>query len=64
MKFDVLDRYTGEVKFTAEIECKEDALPSLVRDDGRNDEGGGSIRGRAPEKCDRRVEWLRFQRRS
>ncbi|MBB3521092.1 pentapeptide repeat-containing protein [Rhizobium sp. BK456] len=29
MKFDVLDRYTGEVKFTADIECKEDALPSL-----------------------------------
>ena len=29
MKFDVLDRFSGEVKFTAEIDCDENALPSL-----------------------------------
>jgi uncharacterized protein YjbI with pentapeptide repeats len=29
MKFDVLDRFTGEVKFTAEIDCADSALPSL-----------------------------------
>jgi len=29
MKFDVLDRYTGEVKFTADISCDKSALPSV-----------------------------------
>ena len=29
MKFDVLNRFTGEVQFTAEIECKDDELPSV-----------------------------------
>jgi uncharacterized protein YjbI with pentapeptide repeats len=29
MKFNVLDRFTGEVKFTAEIECDDSATPSL-----------------------------------
>jgi hypothetical protein len=29
MKFDVLDRFTGDVKFTAEIDCDDSALPSL-----------------------------------
>ena len=29
MKFDVLDRFSGEVKFTAEIDCDETAVPSL-----------------------------------
>ncbi len=28
-KFDVLNRFTGEVQFTAEIECAPDALPSV-----------------------------------
>ena len=27
--FDVLNRYTGEVQFTAQIECSADALPSV-----------------------------------
>ena len=29
VKFDVLNRYSGEVQFTAEISCAEDALPSI-----------------------------------
>ncbi len=29
MKFDILNRWTGAVQFTAEIECAEDALPSI-----------------------------------
>jgi hypothetical protein len=29
MKFDVLNRFSGEVQFTAEIECAADALPSV-----------------------------------
>ena len=28
-KYDVKNRYTGEVQFTAEIECTSDALPSV-----------------------------------
>ena len=29
MKFDILNRFTCEVQFTAEIECAADALPSV-----------------------------------
>ena len=29
LKFDVLNRWSGEVKFTAEIDCAADALPSV-----------------------------------
>ena len=29
IKFDVLNRYSGAVQFTASIECAEDALPSI-----------------------------------
>jgi uncharacterized protein YjbI with pentapeptide repeats len=29
MKFDILNRFTGAVQFTAEIECAEDALSSI-----------------------------------
>ncbi|MGJ5032438.1 pentapeptide repeat-containing protein, partial [Bradyrhizobium sp. HKCCYLS2038] len=29
VKFDVLNRLTGAVQFTAEIECSDDALPSV-----------------------------------
>ena len=29
IKFDVLNRFTGAVQFTAEIECADDALPSV-----------------------------------
>ena len=29
MKFDVLDRFSGEIKFTAEIDCDENVLPSV-----------------------------------
>ncbi len=29
MKYDVLNRFTGEVQFTAEIDCAEDAPPSV-----------------------------------
>ena len=29
MKFDVLNRYTGEVQFTAEIECDENERESI-----------------------------------
>ncbi len=29
MKFDILDRFTGEVKFTADIECSDDESTSI-----------------------------------
>lgn len=29
MKFDILNRFTGKVQFTAEIECADDVLPSV-----------------------------------
>jgi len=29
MRFDILNRFTGAVQFTAEIDCKPDALPSV-----------------------------------
>ncbi|MBO0129127.1 pentapeptide repeat-containing protein, partial [Agrobacterium burrii] len=29
MKFDILNRFSGEVQFSAEIDCKADDLPSL-----------------------------------
>ena len=29
MKFDILNRFTGDIQFTAEIDCKEDELTSI-----------------------------------
>jgi hypothetical protein len=52
MKFDVLDRFTGEVKFTAEIDCADSALPSLKL--------GLAVKWAIKEKADLRSANLRY----
>ena len=52
VKFNVLDRYSGEIKFTAEIDCDENALPSLKL--------GLAVKLAIKEKADLRYADLRY----